>query len=102
MLDLSGCYVFVNQAFADALGFAPDELIGHAWGDMLHKDDLESVSMAYESMLTDGRSKLTCRVMHRSGTAVDVEMLLAKRRDSENVASGHYCFCRPLGISAAA
>ena len=96
MLDLSGRYEFVNQAFADALGFQTQELIGRPWGETVHSEDLEAVSVAYERMLLEGRADLKCRVKHHSGETILVEMLLAKRRDADNVDAGHFCFCRPI------
>jgi PAS domain S-box-containing protein len=100
MLDLSGCFVFVNQAFADSLGFDAAELKGRRWGDMVHPEDLEAVSLAYETMMSGDRAQLACRILHKKGTIVNVEMLLARRQDSGNSAAGHFCFCRPIEKAA--
>ena len=37
-LDSTGCFVEINQAWADALGYAKEEVLGRNFGDFLHPD----------------------------------------------------------------
>jgi len=37
-LDENGCFVSVNQAWLDALGYRQEEVVGHNFGDFLHPD----------------------------------------------------------------
>jgi PAS domain S-box-containing protein len=37
-LDENGCFLSVNQAWLDALGYSQEEVVGHNFGDFLHPD----------------------------------------------------------------
>lgn len=37
-LDSTGCFIEINQAWADALGYAKEEVLGRNFGDFLHPD----------------------------------------------------------------
>jgi PAS domain S-box-containing protein len=97
ILDLNGKFEFVNEAFAESLGFAASELLGRSWRELIHPDDRETSDRAYEAMLEAGRAALQCRILPRNGEALAVDLLLAKRRNRDNLNSGHFCFCKPTG-----
>ena len=37
-LDSAGCFIAINQAWADTLGYAKEEVLGRNFGDFLHPD----------------------------------------------------------------
>lgn len=49
-----GGVTFVNQAFVDATGLSRERLLGNAWLDLLHPDDISNVAAERAAAWTDG------------------------------------------------
>ncbi len=61
-----GTILKVNHAITKALGYAPDEIEGKVFFDMVHPDDLSSTREALESFVVGVKSiRLECRFRHK-------------------------------------
>jgi PAS domain S-box-containing protein len=48
VVDITGNFVQVNGAFLDVLGWEPEQLIGQSYRGLIHPDDFERVSSAFD------------------------------------------------------
>jgi PAS domain S-box-containing protein len=48
VVDITGNFVQVNGAFLDVLGWEPEQLIGQSYRGLIHPDDFERVSTAFD------------------------------------------------------
>ncbi len=60
-LDDAGRYISVNRAYADFLGYHPDELQGASWRSIIHPDDINTLEAAHARMLSEGRAEAEAR-----------------------------------------
>jgi len=58
-LDMDGRFVFVNQAFARALGHLPEALIGQPWQSVIHPDDVPITGQAIAKTLSPPEYRAT-------------------------------------------
>jgi len=70
--ELDGRYLQVNAAFCRMLGYSDPELIGKAWPELTHVDDLESALRRQEQLLTGTAEYVEGerRYLHRGGNVV--------------------------------
>jgi PAS domain S-box-containing protein len=73
-LTLEGVFTYVNRRFEAALGFPPEQLVGHSCLDLIHSGDQE---LARETLAAFDRAgvsrRTTIRVRQRSGSYLAVE-----------------------------
>jgi PAS domain S-box-containing protein len=55
-VDSQGCYLSVNDAYADVCGYSQDEMLGMVWHETVHPDDLEIGEQTPNELLHNGRS----------------------------------------------
>jgi PAS domain S-box-containing protein len=81
--SLEGRLLRVNKAFADMLGYAPDELLGKAFTEITHPEDRESSAAAVRSMIAGEKSLLfEKRYLHKDGSTVWVNVAVAAVRNA--------------------
>lgn len=71
-----GRMLFVNPALAEMLGYAPAELIGHSYMQLVHPDDAEA-QLARRQAREDGSldvQRYVIRLLHRLGHVISVEV----------------------------
>jgi diguanylate cyclase (GGDEF)-like protein/PAS domain S-box-containing protein len=78
-----GCLVRVNRAYADILGYEPDELVGKAIKDITHPDDWEPNSAQLEALVSGDidRYNVEKRYHHADGHEVWVTVSASCVRD---------------------
>jgi hypothetical protein len=94
-LDRQGRYIYVNQAYANMLGYQPDEMIGMVWISTIHPDDLDTVQAAYQRLVTDGKVELEALAVRKDGSQFDKQVVMVKVYDPLH-AAGHYCFMKDI------
>lgn len=73
-LAADGNYAYVSGRSREVLGYAPAELIGRSFFDLLHPDDVDRVRGAHATLPRDGgRVDLRYRHRHRDGGYVECE-----------------------------
>lgn len=93
-LNAEGCYVEVNDAYAEMVGYQPDDLLGNSWMPTVHIDDQPHVIEAYQRMLQDGQGEAEARGVRKDGSIFYKRVLMVRGDDSD--AGGHYCFMRDI------
>jgi len=77
LLDANGEFMYVNESYADILGYERAELLGHHW-NILYPDEEEA--RVYEEMLPvarDGEWVGQTDYIHKSGESITVDHRLA-------------------------
>jgi len=92
--------VSVNRAFADLLGYAPEELRGKRWQELTHPADVAGDESALEPLLKGERESTTFekRYVRKDGEVVWAHVSTSLRRDAD----GHplYFFTTVVDITA--
>ena len=80
--SLDGAFTYASSAARTLLGFEPEELVGHSAYDVMHPDDAPRIRRLHEQLLAGGdRRRANCRVRHRDGRWVWVEIVARMVRD---------------------
>ncbi|WP_310489114.1 PAS domain S-box protein [Chamaesiphon sp. VAR_69_metabat_338] len=94
-LDAQGHYVWVNQAYADGIGYSPAAMVGMDWQRTVHPDDLHTVELAYGQMLDRGKVEVAARGMRHDGSIFYKQLVMVKA-DRGQQQTGHYCFMKDI------
>jgi PAS domain S-box-containing protein len=95
-LDKHGCYVWVNQAYAEAIGYTPDAIVGMDWQRTVHPEDLHTLELAYEQMLDRGKVEVAARGLRQDGSIFYKQLVMVKATDDRQQSIGHYCFMKDV------
>jgi PAS domain S-box-containing protein len=96
ILTPEGRYERVNSAYAEMMGYAPEELVGMDWTPTVAKADRQTAVQAYQRMVADGKSEFEARAVRKDGSIFDKHVLMVKRVDATGNHLGHYCFMRDI------
>jgi PAS domain S-box-containing protein len=83
-MDTEGRYKQVNDAFAQFLGYAPDELIGKNHLDVTHPEDVDTCRDCLRKLVSDDihHYRLEKRFIHKSGETVWGDVSISATRDA--------------------
>lgn len=95
-LDIEGRYVNVNRAYAHKFGYEPEEMIGMEWKQILHPDDVEMLSIAYQEMLTLGKVEVEARGVRKNGSFFYKQITMVKACDKKGIFNGYHCFMKDI------
>ena len=95
-LDTEGRYLFVNQSYANAVGYQPEEMVGMSWPKTVHPDDLEKLIAAYQQMLQDGKVEVEARGIRRDGSSFYKQLVMISIYDDQQQFIGHHCFMKDI------
>jgi PAS domain S-box-containing protein len=95
-IDMQGHYQMVNQAYASAVGYQPEEMIGMEWPKTVHPDDLDRLMAAYQEMLTTGKVKVEARGVRKDGSVFYKQLTMIATYDPQQQLTGHYCFMKDV------
>jgi PAS domain S-box-containing protein len=98
-LDTQGRYQMVNQAYANAVGYQPEDMIGMEWPRTVHPDDLDRLMAAYEEMLRTGKVKVEARGVRKDGSLFYKQLTMVATYDPQQKLTGHYCFMKDISES---
>jgi PAS domain S-box-containing protein len=96
LIDPQGHYVQVNQAYANAVGYSPEAMIGMSWEPTVHPDDLETVQLAYQQMLEQGKVEVEARGVRHDGSIFYKQLVMVTAYDMQQQITGHYCFMKDI------
>lgn len=95
-LNTTGRYIALNRAYAEALGYEQAEMIGMAWTQTVHPDDVSAMNIAYAQMLSEGKAEAEARAMRKDGSTFYKEVVLVAAYDWYDQFIGHHCFTRDI------
>lgn len=101
-LDPQGCYVMVNQAYANMVGYQPEEMIGMAWQQTVHPEDIAKMMAAYQQMLSGGKVEVEARGIRKDGSLFYKQITMIAVYDQQQQLLGHYCFMKDISERQAA
>jgi len=95
-LDISGRYIALNRAYAEALGYEQTGMIGMSWTQTVHPDDIPLMQAAYQQMLRDGKTEVETRAIRKDGSTFYKEIFMVAAYDWYDQFIGHHCFTRDI------
>jgi|AMFO01.1.fsa_nt_gi PAS domain S-box len=89
-LTLHESILSANAAFESMLGYASGDLVGTAWTDLAHPQDVGSCTQALDRLRRGDQQVKTLAMRHltRDGAAVKTEVRLAPVHDAQGAAAG--------------
>ncbi|MDM9384227.1 PAS domain S-box protein [Chlorogloeopsis sp. ULAP01] len=101
-LDVQGRYMMVNQAYANAVGYQPEEMIGMAWQQTVHPEDIEMVMSAYQQILSAGKVEVEARGIRKDSSIFYKQLTMIPTLNKHKQFVGHYCFMKDISERQAA
>ena len=98
-LDAEGHYIAVNKAYADMLGYTPEELVGTEWLATTHPDDRLMAQAACRRLPAEGKAEVSARSLRKDGSGFHQQMTMVGAYDQQKKFIGHYCFMRDISES---
>jgi PAS domain S-box-containing protein len=95
-LDLDGRYLTVNKSLAETTGYAPEEMVGLEWQQMIHPNDLPFMTSVYQECLATGTGEALVRGLRKDGSIINGQVRLAAAHDSMGKRVGSYWFLRDM------
>jgi PAS domain S-box-containing protein len=99
LLDLQGHYLQINQAYASALGYSPEAIVGMDWRQTVHPEDLAKMQIAYEYMLEHGKVEVAARGVRGDGSIFYKQLVMVKAFGDRQQPIGHYCFMKDVSAA---
>jgi PAS domain S-box-containing protein len=96
VLELDGSVDYISPSVKPLLGYAPEELVGRIWGDVVHPDDLEAAGTYFRGCMS-GLNLPTprTRTRHKDGTWIPLEGSVSVLRDAQGTPTHFVAVCRP-------
>jgi PAS domain S-box-containing protein len=101
-LDSQGYYLMVNQAYARAVGYQPEEMLGMEWQRTVHPEDIEMMMTAYQQMLNTGKVDVEARGVRKDGSIFYKQLNMIAVYNEQGQLTGHYCFLKDISEQQAA
>ncbi|MBM0741912.1 PAS domain S-box protein [Phormidium sp. CLA17] len=95
-LDIKGHYIALNRAYAEGLGYEQSEIIGMAWQDTVHAEDVVIAEASYQHMLLHGTAEAEVRAIRKDGSIFYKEFMMVAAYDWYDQLVGHHCFTRDI------
>ena len=95
-LDINGHYIALNRAYAAALGYQQEEMIGMTWQQTVHPDDLAVVTAAYQQMMIEGKAEVEGMGLRKDGSTFYKEMVMVAAYDWHDRLIGYHCFTKDI------
>lgn len=95
-LDITGHYIALNRAYAEALGYEQAEMIGMEWLQTVHPEDWLSLQNAHRRMIAEGKAEVEVRVIRKDASSFYQEIVIVAAYDWYDQFIGHHCFTRDI------
>ena len=95
-LDLDGNYTYVNEIYAELLGYTTDELVGKSWEITIDANDIEIGKRNYQKMLSEDNVEYDIKGIKKNGSPIFKHVLISKRIDDNGTFVGHRCFMKDI------
>lgn len=96
LINPKGEYITINKAYAGAIGYVPEELIGKNWAITVNPDDLPMLFQAYETMLEEGQVTAEARGVKKDGSSLYKQVTMVSQYDDNGIFIGHHCFMKDI------
>jgi PAS domain S-box-containing protein len=73
-LDAEGCFIDVNQAWLDLLGYSRDQVIGHWFGDFLAPQEVDAFKERFPRFKATGEVHVDLEMVQRTGSTIIVHI----------------------------
>lgn len=98
-LNIFGRYISVNQAYANIVGYQPQEMLGMDWQETVHPEDMKMMMAAYQQMLASGRVEVEARGIRKDGSIFHQQLVMFTACDAQNRAIvGYHCLIKDISI----
>lgn len=95
-LDVQGRYITVNKAYAEMMGYKPEEMLGMEWQLTVHPEDRENMVAAYQYMLINGKVEVEARGVRKDGSVFYKQALMVNAYNQQQRFLGHHCFTKDI------
>ncbi len=95
-LDSNGQYIALNRAFATALGYQQQEMIGMSWQQTFHSDDLTVLELARQQTLVEDKAEAEVRGLRKDGSTFYNEVVIVAAYDWHDRLIGHHVFTKDI------
>ena len=95
-LDLEGCFLWVNDAFARLCGYAPADMVGLSWEVLAHPDDLEHMTAANASLSEGMRLEQEVRTLRADGSWFYAQRVVVMAHGGDGAHAGFYSTLRDV------
>lgn len=95
-LDTQGRYISVNKAYANAVGYQPEEMIGMEWPQTVDPEERSKLMAAYGQMLIDGKVEIEARGIRKDGAIFYKQLVMISAYDEQQQFIGHHCFMKDI------
>jgi PAS domain S-box-containing protein len=95
-LDAQGRYRSVNDAYAQMVGYQPQELLGMDWRITVYPDDLPKLTAAYRIMLSSGKVEVEARGVRKDGSIFYKQLFMVSAYNDQRQLTGHHCFMKDI------
>ena len=73
-LEGEGCFVDINQAWLDLMGYSRDEVIGHWFGDFLAPQEVDAFRQRFQCFKAAGEVHVDLEMVQRTGSKIIVHI----------------------------
>lgn len=91
-----GCFVQVNDAYAQMSSYDNAELIGQQWWQLIIAEDRPKAMSAYQTMMEDDRAEVEICSARKNGEIFDRKIVFVKAYDENQQFVGHYSFTQDI------
>ncbi|XHX76873.1 MAG: PAS domain S-box protein [Stenomitos frigidus ULC029] len=95
-LDINGRYVALNRAYAAALGYQQEEMIGMSWQQTVHPDDVERITTAHQQTMVEGKAEAEGMGVRKDGSTFYKELVIVAAYDWHDRLVGFHCFTKDI------
>lgn len=100
-INPAGEYIYVNEAYARACGYLPQELLGKDWTMTVDESEHEAMVSAYQFMLDTGKVSKETVGIRKDGSRFFKRVTMISRYDGRGEFTGHHCFMNDITESKA-
>jgi PAS domain S-box-containing protein len=95
-VDKEKKYTYANRAFAKALGYEPEELVGMPFIKTMHPDDMKKIAQANRENRDKRKSECEIRGVRKDGSAFYTRVVMVASFDERGKFVGYYCFAKDI------
>ncbi len=92
IIDEDGRYRQVNPYYAEACGYAPDEMKGMKWENTVDETSMSEARKLWDDMVRNNRAETTLVGKRKDGVLFTKKVILYLKRDRNGKHNGHFCF----------
>ncbi len=95
-VDHLGCFIQVNDAYAEMSGYDNAELMGQEWWKLIVAEDRSKAMSAYQTMMETDRAEVEVCGARKNGDIFDRKIVFVKAYDENQQFVGHYGFTQDI------